>query len=93
MKTVGDKSVLVNAVIAADRVFKIPSKKIANFIIAQKNDPSFFQNRNISQDKLTNVLIDLIKTKTQNEKVQQNSDSQGSFKSKSSEYLRLKVLA
>ena len=42
MKTVGDKSVLVNAVIAADRVFKIPSKKVADFIIAQKNDPLFF---------------------------------------------------
>ena len=61
MKSIENQHLLVNAVIASDRIFTIPAKKIGKFLVSNKNDENFRQSRDISQDKLTTVLLELVK--------------------------------
>ena len=60
-----DKHLLVNAFICSDRIYTIPAKKVGKFLINQKSDERFHQSRDVTQDKLQLVLIELMKANTQ----------------------------
>ena len=52
---------MVDARICSEKIFLIPKKKVGKFIINKRNDDHFFKKKEESHDKLSGVLIELIK--------------------------------
>ena len=66
---------LVNALICSERIFTIPTKKVGKFLIGQKNDERFYQQKDVTQDKLQLVLIEFMKANTQALNIKNNQES------------------
>ncbi len=52
---------IVDAIITSDYIFGVPKRRVGKFITNNKNDNDFLKKKEINQDKLTHVLIELVK--------------------------------